>query len=196
MSTIISRISYLRELRRELLNYKGNALREFYYLEPEDLEQRSAANKWSIIDVFEHLNLVNYFYIKSFEQGLENAPDATDDRFSHSWLGKKSIQSMRPDQKGNIRKIPTFRKINPLYHQKKGRVLVAQVVFQDFIESMEQLIALAEKMEDKAIQSVNVKTLLPFIKLPLGDALGFITAHTQRHIVQAQKLAADIRAKQ
>ena len=96
---------------------------------------------------------------------------------------------MRPGEDGKIIKVPTLKKIDPLHLQKKGKVLVEKIVFRDFIDGMEQLIELTENMESVAIDKVSVKTLLPLIRLPLGDALGFITAHTQRHIEQAYRLA-------
>ncbi|MGB0176438.1 MAG: DinB family protein [Owenweeksia sp.] len=189
---MISRITYLRELRHELLHYKGNALKEFYYLESEDLQYKSAPSKWSIIEVFEHMNLTNHHYIKVLRRAIEKAPPVDSDTFKHSWLGKQSIKMMRPDEDGNILKMPTLGKINPVKLQKKGRVLVNQVVFQDFIDGLEQLIQIAEDMEPVAIDQVSVKTLFPLIRLPLGDALGFVTAHTHRHIEQARRLAGEL----
>ncbi|HAD98684.1 MAG TPA: hypothetical protein DCG19_14830 [Cryomorphaceae bacterium] len=186
---MISRITYLRELRHELLHYKGDALREFYYLEAEDLRYKATTGQWNIIEVFEHMNLTNEYYIKTLSEAVEKAPPATTDTFSLSWFGEKCINIMRPGEDGKIIKVPTLKKIDPLHLQKKGKVLVEKIVFRDFIDGMEQLIELTENMESVAIDKVSVKTLLPLIRLPLGDALGFITAHTQRHIEQAYRLA-------
>ncbi|MEQ9262068.1 MAG: DinB family protein [Owenweeksia sp.] len=189
---MISRITYLRELRHELLHYKGDALKEFYYLESEDLRYKNEPGKWSIIEIFEHLNLTNQFYIQALSKALGKAEQAETDNFSHGWLGKKAIKMMRPNSEGNILKIPTLGKIDPRKYQKQGRVLVNQVVFQDFIDGLESLITLAEEMEPKAIDKKSIRTLVPFIRLSMGDALAFITAHTHRHIEQARQLANEL----
>ena len=185
---MVNKTEYLRDLRRELLNFKGDILRTFYYLEGQELQYKPSRKKWSILEVFEHVNIINYYYIKRLGKALDQAPKTERDTFQSGWMGSLFIKYMKPDEEGNIPfKIPTFRKTNPIHRKHHGYALVDHIVFQDFIDGVDQLIALLEKAEEKELDIIKIPTLLPFLKINIGDAFAFVVAHIERHMAQAKK---------
>ncbi len=182
---------YLSDLRHKAREVRNDAQKSFYFLEAEDLRRRPAPNKWSIIEVFAHINIVQAFYIKNLTEALKDAADSDGDETQLTWLGQKFINAMAP-QEGSIKwKVKTFKKIDPIYRAKKGIAVNENIVFRDFINDIEELEELIIKAYDKDLTSVKVPTLLPFIKLNIADALGFCLAHTERHVLQARKILGE-----
>lgn len=183
------RSEYLSDLRHAAREIRNEVQKEFYFLESEDLRRRPAPNKWSIIEVFAHINIFQGFYIREISKALENAPDMETDETEISWLGKQFINSMKPKEDGTISmKMPTFASANPIKRAKKGIVIDEKVVFTDFINDIEEMEDIIIKCYDKDITAVKVPTFLPFIKITIADALGFNMAHVERHILQAKNI--------
>lgn len=183
------RSEYLSDLRHTAREIRNDVQKEFYFLESEDLRRRPAPDKWSIIEVFAHINIFQAFYIKEISKALEAAPDMDADETHISWLGKQFIKSMKPSEEGVIAmKMPTFAKADPIKRAKKGIVINEKVVFSDFISDIEEMEDLIIKSYDKDITAVKVPTFLPFVKITIADALGFNMAHVERHILQAKNI--------
>jgi len=182
------RSEFLHLLRKEVSAIRKEAQRDFYFLEEEDLKRKPSPKKWSISEVFAHINLVNAFYLKQTAQALNQAPDVNHDHVKVSWLGKKLKNGMEPDtDTGKITfKVPTLSAIDPVKRAKKGIALDEKVIFRDFVNDMDEWEELLIKAYDKDIDQIKVKSLFPFLKLRLPDALPFIMAHTRRHLQQAR----------
>ena len=182
---------YLSDLRHKAREIRNDAQKSFYFLEAEELRRRPAPNKWSIIEVFAHINIVQAFYIKNISRALDKAPDYEGDETKLSWLGKKFINGMTP-QDGIIKwKMKTFKKVDPIARAKKGITLNENIVFKDFINDIEELEELIIKAYDKDLTAVKVPTFVPILKLNIADALGFCLAHTERHVLQARNILGE-----
>src|SRR5690606_32043843 len=115
------RSEYLSDLRHTARDIRNEVQKEFYFLESEDLRRRPAPDKWSVIEVFAHINIFQAFYIKEITKALEKAPDMEADEMQISWLGKQFIKAMKPKEDGAIpMKMPTFAKADPIKRAKKG----------------------------------------------------------------------------
>lgn len=183
-----TRSDFLADLRKKTRSIRNDVQKNFYFLETEDLKYRPAKNKWNIAEIFAHINLTQEYYLKNIAAGLEKAPEVNHDEVSFSWIGKKLTDGMEPKE-GTIRfKVPTFPSLDPLKRSKKGVAINEQVIFSDFINDMEEMEDLMIKAYDVDISSVKVKTFMPLLKLNIADALSFNLAHTERHVLQAQKL--------
>lgn len=158
-------------------------------MEPEELLRRPAKNKWSVIEIFAHINLVQAYYIKNIQRGLDRAEEMKADEVNLSWLGKQAIKYITPKDGQIGMKIKTFKKIDPIYRAKKGIVLDEKVIFQDLINDIEELEELMIKAYDYDLESIKVPTFVSWIKLNLADAMAFSLGHTERHVLQAKKVA-------
>ncbi len=187
-SLLMIQSEYLSDLRHKAREIRNDSQRSFYFLETEDLTRRPAPGKWSILEVFAHINIFQSYYIKTIKKALEATPDNPKDETELTWLGRQFIRYTAPDD-GVIRmKVKTFRKTDPISRAKKGIVLDEKVVFRDFINDIEELEEQIIQAYDKDLTAVKVPTFLPFIKINIADALGFCLAHTERHVLQAQNI--------
>lgn len=182
------RSEFLSELRTRSRAMRNDIQQHFYFMESEDLRRRPARGKWSIIEIFAHVNLVQGFYLKNIKNGLEQAPEVNHDEVNFSWLGKQAIKYMEP-RDGVIRmKVKTFKKVDPVYRAKKGIALNEKVIFQDLIDDIDEMEDLIIKAYDCDLEAVKVPTVISFLKLNLADALAFNLAHTERHLLQAKRV--------
>lgn len=183
-----TRSEFLDSLDQKLSDIQTGIEKKFYYLESEDLLFKPDPSKWNIIEVFEHLNLTNYHYLKQINKALEKASDSDNEKFKLGWMGKQMVKSMEPRNGKTPFKMKTFKKTNPLVLQAQGRKLTDHIVFQDFMEGVKQFRELVEKSRSKDIQKLKIPSLISIMKLKVGDALAFIIAHMERHILQASRL--------
>ncbi len=167
---------------------KKHVLDSFYYLEAEALRYKPAPDKWSISEVMEHINLVNHFYIKSLSKAVHAATDGEEAVLRYTWFGKKFARTMAP-RKGEVtNKMPTFRKINPVARAKQGYAVVEKVVFQNFMDDLDQLSELLKQAREKKVNRARIKTFAPLLRLSFGDGVEVLLNHTDRHLVQAGRV--------
>lgn len=163
----------------------------FYFLEAEELNMRPASGGWSILQCIEHINLTNHLYLKTFAQAVERSTDFThaDDPYKMGMWGKLMTKAMKP--KGNrIKwKMKTFPSLQPLNVKDPKARLVEHVVFEKFNEDMDALVKLIPEIQKLPWKKTRIQTALgKSVKIRIGDAIAFILAHTERHILQAQKI--------
>lgn len=187
----MTRSEYLSDLRHSLRIMRNDVQKSFYFMESDQLQRRPAEGKWSIIEIFAHINIFQSYYLQQIEMALNKAPEVNHDDLKITWLGSQFIKSMKPVDGVRKMKVKTFRKSDPLYRAKQGIVLNDRIVFQDFINDIEELEEIIIKAYDRDISSVKVPTFIPFIKINIAEAIGFSLAHTERHIVQAKELIDD-----
>ncbi len=187
--TELIRSEFLSELRARSRAVRNDIQQHFYFMEGEDLRRRPAKNKWSVIEVFSHINLVQGYYLKNIRKALENAQEVNHDEVKHSWFGHQAIKFMTPKDGQIGMKIKTFKKIDPIARAKKGVALDEKVIFQDLINDIEELEELMIKAYDYDLETEKVPTLVSWLKINIADALEFNLAHTERHLLQARKAA-------
>lgn len=183
------RSEFLSELRARSRAVRNDIQQHFYFMESEELKRRPAPNKWSIVEVFAHINLVQGYYIKNITRALERAAEVNHDQVNQTWIGKQAIRYTAPVDGVRRFKLPTFNKINPIKRAKKGIVVDEKVVFRDLISDIEEMEELMIKAYDYDLESEKVPTVISWIKINIADALEFNLAHTERHILQAREIA-------
>jgi hypothetical protein len=147
------------------------------------LLKRPAKGKWSAIECLHHVNLANRSYLKQFEQALENdryRPAQTE--YKPGLLGAMFTRMMRPDRKNRIRwKMKTMSEMTP-----QDKDLDVKIILEEFRAQHEQLIDIIHRARDINISKPRIVTALGSTwKFKFGDALSFIIAHSERHMVQA-----------
>lgn len=191
---MISKADFLKHQRQRLETILEQVRKEFYYLESSELRYRESEGKWNILETFEHMNLVNGYYLKNIGQKLNKMADGTpEEKIPSDWLGRKIADSMKPKGRKISLKMKTFRKIDPVRRQKAGIAIVENVVFQNFINDMEEMDQLLELALTKRIKGQKVPTFFPWLKISLWRAFDFAISHAERHVVQAQNIADRIK---
>ena len=163
---------------------------ETFLQQPIDtLNWKENAEKWSILECFEHLNRYGDFYIPEITKRIQAAPKNTaTDVFKSGLLGNYFAESMLPKEKLN--KMKTFKSMNPA-----GSTL-DKAVIEKFIQQQKQLLNLLEQAQkvnlSKTKTSISISKL---IKLKLGDTFRVVIYHNYRHLVQANGVLKTIEAR-
>ena len=157
----LKRVKELSELPAEQLNYKLNA------------------DKWSVLDCIEHLNLYSDYYLPAIKESISNSLHSSTPEFKSGLIGNYFAKSMAPKAKLNKMKSPGDKKPN------RSELNIS--VLTTFIEQQNELIALLNSA--KGVSLTKTKTpisISKILKLRLGDTFRFVSAHNDRHILQAE----------
>lgn len=158
------------------------------YEDPDILVTRPAPDKWSVVQVLEHLNSYGRYYLPALQKALRHKKPFRGE-FRPGWLGDYFTRLMKPDPQGKIRSKMSA----PSQHIPDDR-LDAYPVIRTFIDQQHQLLQLLESALDTDLGAVRVPiSLTRLIRLKLGDTFRFLIAHEQRHLVQVQNILAVVR---
>jgi hypothetical protein len=144
-----------------------------------------APGKWSILQVIEHLNSYNRYYIPELENALQRGRHsgiAFNAQFKSGWFGDYFTKMMMPGEGGKIsNKMNAPKDHRPVAQQDADKVIT------EFLAGEQKLISLLQM----ALSTDMGKLRLPIsisrlIKLKAGDTFRFLIAHQQRHFVQLQ----------
>ncbi len=187
----MTQLEFTDQIKMDIAALRKQVEQSFYFLEAEELNAKPSKTSWSILQCIEHINLTNHLYLKAFRRRIEGATDFThaDDKAKLSSLGKIMIKAMKPKE-GKIRwKMKTFSFLKPLNERDESARLLERVVFEKFNEDMDELESMLDDIAKLPWRKTKIKSALgKALKLRLGDAAAFLIAHSERHILQAQKV--------
>ena len=179
-------LAALSQATRQLL---ATVHTEFLSLRLAELNQQPAPAAWSILECLEHLNRYSRYYNPRLAQALtQPAPAAAATaEVGYSWLGRKFIGMMAP---GNSKKAKTLQRMDPR-GSRLGREVLAE-----FTQQQEQLLELLARAQQADLNRKAVPVeFLKLLKMRLGEAFEFVVLHEQRHVQQALRARASLRAE-
>jgi hypothetical protein len=155
-------------------------VRRWRQLPMEQLNARPAADAWSALECFEHLNLYGDYYLPAMQQQMKKQHLPPRHIFRSGLLGNYFANSMLP--KAKLNKMKTFQNMNPAGSQLDAGAL------ERFIQQQELLLQILEQARNTDIGRIKIPiTLSKWIRLKLGDTLRFVIYHHERHMQQAQR---------
>ena len=176
--------AFLTTLQTATQQLRATAQAEFESLDLTLLNQQPAPGSWSILECLEHLNRYSRYYNPQIAKALAQHGAPTAQSVGYSWLGRKSVDMMRPD---NRKKHTTLKHMNPSGSRLGREVLTAFLAHQiELLDLLER--AHAADLNRKAVPVEFFKLL----KLRLGEALEFVVVHQQRHLQQALRVEAGL----
>jgi len=174
-------ISNLQKQTEEILS---KAVSKYQMMAPSKMIKQPAENKWSAAQCLEHLNSYSRYYLPEIEKAIKKAKaqnSTPHKQFISSWLGNYFTNLMLP-KKGKQKKMKAPKEHQPVANLDSDKVI------SEFIDQQEKLLALLEQSREINLNKVSVPiSIAKFIKLKLGDVFGFLIAHNQRHISQAER---------
>jgi hypothetical protein len=180
-----SRQGLIAELldRTELL--KANT-KPFIRLTDEQLLCRPAPGKWSIAEIYRHLDLSLDQYIRSILSRIALAPDHPVDTYHSGWLGELIYERIMPRSDGSVFKLKAI-----AAHLPNAASPDAREALEAFERHCDALDDILRHVSTKDLQSIRIPVHSNrLIRLRLGDVLRIMVAHGERHLLQAQRLAA------
>lgn len=156
--------------------------------DPEFLLTQPAPDKWSVVQILEHLNSYSRYYLPALEKALQaNKPAIRS--FTPGWLGAYFTRIMKPNENGKI-----VNKMKAPKDHRPAADLDIKPVMSNFLLHQHLLLDLLETAKTKDINSIRVPiSIAKFIKLKAGDVFGFFIAHEQRHFIQIANTIASLK---
>ncbi|MGN7819686.1 DinB family protein [Chitinophaga varians] len=177
----------LKQLGRQILAAQYKAEDRFGGQPVEVLSYTPQAGKWSALQCLEHLNTYGRFYLPALDNAITAAEQNNSrplETFKSSWLGAWFTKQMQPTPEGKLRS----RMKSPKGHLPSVQP-DAGMVLSEFIQQQETMEALMDRASKINLQQAKVATSLSsLIKLSVGDTFGFMTAHINRHVLQAENM--------
>jgi len=170
--------TYLKQL--EALTFEFLLEVELLQAEPlNNLNFKVDKDTWSVLETLEHLNLYGDFYIPELTKRIEQSKFPSSEIFNSGVLGGYFVNILKPRPKLNTMK--TLKDKNP-----NGSSLNKSVL-ERFVNQQKQMLEIIK--QSQRVNLTKTKTgisISNFIKLRLGDTLGVVVFHNQRHIIQAK----------
>lgn len=162
-------------------------LQQVKQLDSTLLLTQPAAGKWSVIQILEHLNSYNRYYLPAIEKSLQNK-QSFNPQFKSGWFGDYFTKMMMPGKDGKV-----ANKMNSPKDHRPIAELNAAAVVTEFINGQQHLLTLLQKATNTDIGRVKVPiSISRFIKLKLGDTFRFLIAHQQRHFLQLENTLSQL----
>lgn len=171
----------LNELADDVRNIKISA-EYFTNVDKNKMVYCPEKGKWSIVQVLEHLNAYNRFYLPRIEKELSIVNNNPNPWFTSGWLGDYFTRAMKPR---NIYEISNKMKTSSKYNFSNS--LNVESVLKEFMEHQDKLLQLLHTAKKRDLNDIRLPiTITSLIKLKLGDIFRFLIAHEQRHMIQAR----------
>src|SRR5688572_25813696 len=154
------------------------------------LGSQPATNRWSVIQVLEHLNSYGRYYLPQLEKSLKGTNAPATEWYRSGWIGNYFTKLMKPGANGAIKNKMSA----PKGHSPSAR-LDNTLVIDTFIDQQHWLLKLLEEARQKPIGRIRTPiSISKFIRLKSGDTFRFLIAHEQRHFVQVANTIAELKA--
>ncbi len=148
------------------------------------LTVRAAPGKWSIAEIFEHLNLTHRTYISPVIPKISNEPETQSAIYKSSWLGDFIYQQTMPRADGTILKLKARKLLRP-----QNNPLDGHDVLKRFLQQQDIIYDILQHASTKDLQHIKMPfSFTHLLKLRLGDQLRYLIAHNERHMLQAQRV--------
>jgi hypothetical protein len=139
-------------------------------------------NRWSIVQILEHLNAYGRYYLPLMEREMAFRSKGVPAWFSSGTFGNYFTKSMKPKTVFEVKN-----KMKAMKSYSFPNSLNVETVLKEFREQQTKLHELLEMARDRDLNSIRIPiTISKLIKLKLGDVFRFVVAHEQRHMIQAR----------
>lgn len=144
----------------------------------------SSPDKWSVVQILEHLNAYGRYYLPAMKKAMTEHVTHPSAWFGSGFWGDYFTKAMKPTNVFEVKN-----KMKALKAYSFPNSLHVETVLNEFVEQQEELLRLIDLCRHVDIGAVRVPiTITKLIKLKLGDTLRFLVAHEQRHMIQARNM--------
>lgn len=146
---------------------------------------------WSILQVLDHLNFYNRWYLPKIEAAIKKSLSQKKnipEYYKSGWLGAYFIKMMQPKLDGSLAS-----KMQAPKNAIPATILNAELVLNEFSAHLVHLNRLLDLAINADINNTRVVTSLSsWISLKTGDSMAFLIAHMERHFLQIMRIKKSI----
>jgi hypothetical protein len=178
---LIDKLPWLALLESKTEQHVAEAVEHFQNMEEHLLNKPSLTNGWSITQCLEHLNTYGDYYLPRLQSGLEmDSRKGNFGKYTSSWLGAYLIKLTDPQT--SRMKLKAVKR-----HQPIAKLTAHQTVAA-FIDQQETMFSLLRTAQQANVNDFKIPlSIASWVRLPIGDILHFMVAHTERHMMQAKR---------
>ena len=180
---LFSRTTLITDLldRTELLKVNTRALGR---LSDDQLRWSPGPGKWSISEIYAHLNLCLDQSIRLILARVTLAPDNSSDAYRSGWLGDWIYDRIMPRPDGTVLK----RRARKAWCADGAKIDAREELslFERHCDALDDILRHAAT---KDLRRITIPFYFPRpVQLRLGDMLRYLVAHGERHLLQAQRM--------
>ncbi|HEY4063778.1 MAG TPA: DinB family protein [Puia sp.] len=166
------------------------SIQPFLRLTNDQLHHRPAPGKWSIVEIFGHLNIMHDIYIRSILARTTLAPDVESSSYRSGWLGDWVYEKIMPRADGSVFKLKALKSHCADISAEEGKE-----VLESFLRKCDAIDDILRHVSTKDLQRIKIPfSFSRMIRLRLGDNLRYLVAHGERHLLQAQRVMKNVTA--
>lgn len=184
----------LQQAKAEMNEVQNFFTKEIQLLSPEQLAWKPSPENWNIVEVIDHLNFYNRWYLPRIDTAITMSRAkqlSFQPFFKPGWLGAYFTKIMKPLHDGSL---PS--KMKAPKNAIPAKNIDSIATLQQFNQHIEHLLSLLQLAEKADLNHFRITTSLsPVIRLKMGDTILFFIAHLNRHFLQIKKLQAELNAK-
>lgn len=164
-------------------------------LPTERLLKRPAPDRWSVMEVVQHMNLSSGHYHRLLQRLYANENNRLRFRSAYApgMLGEYFVRSMAPKPNGDIpMRMRTLRMFDPARTAPvaPGDALAPLLRFREMLQGF---MGLLERARTRGLEGEKVtSTLGPIVRFKAGDAFRFPIAHQERHFLQIARVLEQV----
>lgn len=181
----------LRQLQRLTSRIVEIVDRDFSTLDKQHLNWKPKEDRWSIAQCVEHTNLFLEYYLLPIEkvvaEQLQKNLNSTP-TYKVSRYGKYAIKMVKITKQNKLKiKLDSRKFFQPTTPPVSKEKFEEQL--QYFINLQSRLLDLIEKSKQLPLGKTRIPfNFWGFYKMKLGDLLQILVYHTERHLIQAQRV--------
>jgi len=180
---VFSRQGLITELLDRITLIKAGT-QPFLRLTDQQLISSPGEGKWSIAEIFGHLNITHDRYVRVILPRITKAPDVKAEHFSSSWLGEWLYRKIMPRADGSVFKLKAPRNSHAV---KEGLNGVDEL--HSFLHQCDAIDDILRHATTKDLNAIKIPfSFSRLLHLRLGDNLRYIVAHNERHLLQAHRV--------
>lgn len=188
---MITTKEFLKSLTSQLEQIEQVFEQQVVVANEDDLNAIPSYGGWSILQVLDHLNFYNRWYLPKIETVLKKSMaegKSPAKMFKSGWLGAYFIKMMQPKLDGSIAS-----KMEAPKNAIPATILNAEKVLNEFSTHLAHLSCLLDLAVNADINNTRVVTSLSsWITLKTGDSIAFLLAHMDRHFLQIKRIKKSI----
>lgn len=159
----------------------------------DELSAVPAWGGWSVLEVLDHLNFYNRWYLPRIDEAIQrNRLTASDVAvFKSGWLGGYFTKMMKPNANGTVSS-----KMKAPKNAIPATVLNPDLVLSQFSSHLSHLHYLLQNAIHAYLNKGKIVTSLSsVVRIKTGDSLAFLLAHMERHFCQIQSIQKGVSHK-
>lgn len=146
---------------------------------------------WSVGECVVHLNIVSKGYIPVLDAALTPGAPRGEGPYRYNWLTRRFIAALTPGS----RPIPTGGPMKPPQTTGLRSEIDRDRALSRFDADTDRYLALCTEAEGFDVSRIKVASpFVPILRFNFGGILEALAVHSVRHVAQAERAAASVRA--